>query len=132
MAAVTHERSNATSKLRDHPGSRFSTMLDVHVFSVLCEGGSEANVGSIDEIGVTYDAMHDGSTVFQDHDPFFENLTYEEAEFLCSMAGVIIREECSGGVQIDYFTSRDAMDAAWERAISEIEIRKREAGMEIR
>lgn len=50
-----------------------------------------------------------------------DNLTDDERAFLASQAGAILHEDSCGFVHIQYFKSRQQLEAAWETACADLE-----------
>jgi hypothetical protein len=104
--------------IRPYGPGKFSTILDSYVYDVSLNGMTDDECGSVDENGEWFGLMKNGLSIFKDHDPLLETLNESEQEKLTSCAGVILREDSSGFVTVDYFDTIQERDEEW-KAISD-------------
>lgn len=108
--------------LRSYGPGKFNLILDAFVYEVSLVGGTDAEEGSVSEIGTWAGLMRHGHTIFKDGDPFNENsgLTPDEIEYLSECAGCIIYEDAQGFVTVSYFDEMQALDEAWDEVSSDL------------
>jgi hypothetical protein len=111
------EEITMVDEIRPYGPGKFDTILDAYVYGVTLQGGCDDECGDVSESGHWYGLMRGGSTIFQDHDPFAEPLNEAEKELLASSAGVVVSEDASGFVTVDYYDTDEALDAAWARVL---------------
>lgn len=108
-----------TDEIRPYGPGKFNTILDSYVYSVSLDGGCDEEEGSVNETGRWYGLMRHGHTIFRDHDPMLESLNEAEQELLTSSAGVILTEDSSGFVYVDYYDSEDALTSDWTKIVAD-------------
>lgn len=104
--------------IRSYGPGKFNTILDSYVYGVSLDGGTDAECGSVDELG-WYGLMRNGRTIFKDHDPNLEPLNDAEKKLLTESAGVILSEDSNGFVYVQYFETTMELNAAWSKIESE-------------
>ena len=108
------------SNIRRYGSGKFSTILDSYVYSVSLDGGCDEEAGDVSEHGEWYGIMRNGRTIFRDHDPMLETLNTSEQEKLTSSAGVILREDSNGFVNVDYYGTDESLETAWSQIVDQM------------
>jgi hypothetical protein len=102
-----------TEGIRPYGPGKFDSKLDEYVYQASLDGGPDEELGSCQEIGIWYGLMKPGHTIFRDNDPLYEELTDTESSVLIDCAGVIISENSSGFVGVEYYETDEELQADW-------------------
>ena len=101
------------------PG-KFSTDLDEALYQLTLDGGPDDELGDSADFG-WYGTMSDGQSIVDDLRSNGAALEDEDYEKLRASAGVILHEDSQGFVEVAYFPTQKALDAAWQKLEDEAE-----------